>query len=146
MNNVEDFALAKDERIIKEYKAAKMISPYKLDVDLSLTNKRVIVFGKGLSWFGLGENRLIGDVHIDKVTGTDVFKGRSFSLLQLIIGALISIFGISMFGNARDFGNGIIALIIGILIIIFSFKSMFFITIKAENIDPLTIGKERAPP
>jgi hypothetical protein len=104
-----------------------------------------------MSWFGMGENKIVSDVNIDKVTGTDVFKGRTFSIIQLIIGIFIALGGLSsilssdsnnmMRGqSSNNFGGGIILLIIGIAIILFSFKTVFSIIVKAEHIDPISIG------
>ena len=139
----EFIILAEDEHIIKEYEAAKMTAPYKIDVNIALTTKRVVFYGKGTSWFGLGENRLVDEVHINKVIGTNVFNGRTFSLIQLIIGALIALYGLTnLFG--RDSGIAIISLIVGIVIIIFSIKTTFYVEIKAENTSPISVGKERA--
>jgi len=139
----EFITLAEDEHIIKEYEAAKMIAPYKLDVNIALTTKRVVFYGRGNSWFGLGENRLVNEVHINKIIGTNVFNGRSFSLIQLIIGALIALAGLSSISN-REPGNGIIILIVGIIIIIYSIKTTFSVEIKAETTTPISVGKERA--
>lgn len=140
--------LAENEHVIKRYDALNMISPYKLDISIALTNKRVLFYGGGMSWFGMGENKIVSDINIDKVTGTDIFKGRTFSIVQLIIGVLIALGGLSYlassnnsFGaSSNNFGSGLILLIIGIAIILFSFKTVFSIIVKAEHIDPISIG------
>lgn len=145
--------LAENEHVIKRYDALHMISPYKLDISIALTNRRVLFYGDGISWFGMGENKIVSDVNIDKVTGTDIFKGRTFSIVQLIIGVLIGLGGLSYMlssnnnnnmmssgASSSNFGGGLFLLIIGIAIILFSFKTVFSIVVKAEHIDPISIG------
>ena len=164
MHLTEFVNLAKDEKIIKEYEAAKMTSPYKLIVNIALTTKRVMFYGKESG--NINKNQLLDEVHINKVIGTEIFKGRRPNFIQLIIGIIISLFSIGLLidlsGRASSAATeaswyaasyapsmeewfiAIIVLIVGIVIIILSIKSEFHIVIKAENTDSIVVGKERS--
>lgn len=144
MPSVRDFInLGRDEVIIREYNAVKILAPTKMDGNICLTNKRAILYGKTEAFLGLGTSQIASDIHMDVIKGTEIFAEAGIHFWWVLAGIIAVIFGIT---NLQESINLLIFLA-GLAAIAFAIlrkEKGFKIIIKGQNIDPpLSIGRER---
>jgi len=88
---VQEFiTFTEGEVLVKEYQALQIVKPQRLEGNIAVTNKRVILYGKETGFdLGFGKSQLAMDIHLDKIKGTDVLSesrpNRSFIILGIIL-------------------------------------------------------------
>jgi len=144
---VQDFIqFAQGEVLVKEYRALRIRKPQRLEGNIAVTTKRVILYGKAT---GMGKSQLSMDIHIDKVKGTDIFSESRPRWGLVFIGILLFLFGaapLMLLGIPNQTELGIILSIIGLILIVLGFlfpERTFALAIKAENLPSLEISRER---
>ena len=93
MKNVRGVVLAEDEVLIREYEASYLKNP-KTEGYVIATNRRLIFTGNTSTAFG--SSILVRDTKIDTITGIYGGQTRKKSIIQIIIGVLITIFGLNI--------------------------------------------------
>lgn len=142
MPSVRDFInLAKDEVVIREYHALRVIFPFKLDGNICLTNKRAILYGKTESFFGFGSSELANDMHMDVIKGAEIFAESGIHFIWLIVGILIAFSGLPFLQRTEGFLMFVVGLALIALSILLKDKG-FYVNIKGQNLPPLGIGRE----
>lgn len=144
MAPITDFLkLSKGESVIKDYFVFKARTPQKMEGHIAVTNKRVILYGIETPPPKAENSILINEVNIDKVKGVDVFVSPATlkrKTVEMYLGFVYVFFGIAIplaSGGAAAVA-GLLA-VLGIFVIIFSFRKRFWINIKTTGIEGITI-------
>jgi hypothetical protein len=144
MPSVRDFInLAKDEVVIREYHALRIIFPFKLDGNICLTNKRAILYGKTQSFMGFGTSQVANDIHMDVIKGAEIFSESGIHFIWLVIGIILAISGFT--GGMQNtpsfliFLGGLALIALSILLK----DKGFYVNIKGQNLPILGIGREK---
>ena len=147
------FKLGAEEVEVKDYNAAIMKRPEKMEGHIIITNKRAILYAFTIGFLGTSKEYMLNDVHLDEVKGVTSYIGTKRSLSSIIAGIFILLFGLMMmvigFQNAQSYYNsnsaevpvifGLILIIIGIVLILWKTKSIY-IHIKAARVPGIEIG------
>jgi len=144
MASVRDFInLAKDEVVIREYHALKVIFPFSLDGNICLTNKRAILYGKTQSFLGFGTSQIANDIHLDVIKGAEIFSESGIHFVWLILGILIAYSGL---GGGLQNTTSFLFFLVGLALIALSIllkDKGFYVNIKGQNLPILGIGREK---
>ena len=143
MPSVRDFInLAKDEVVIREYHAMRVLFPFKLDGNICLTNKRAILYGKTESFLGLGSSQVANDLHMDIIKGSEVFAETGIHYIWLIIGIFLAITQLGSLQSTIGFLLFLAGLALIALSVLLKDKG-FHVYIKGQDLPVLGIGRER---
>lgn len=133
-NNRNDFVTLSDgEELVKRYRATKIKSP-KVEGIVSITNKRVIFHGKASG------SKIVSEVPIDSVGAIMTYYGTNFKFVQIIIGALLVVLGLTSISDSAI--GGLLIAIIGGLLIWLGIKKTFVLSISSSKAmsAPISIG------
>lgn len=129
------FTMAEGEKIVRKYHCSNIKRP-RCEGYLTVTNKRIVFEGKAAG------SRIAKEVAIDSVSGLDSYYGRNISVIGIIIGVIFALFGlVAVFGDMNTL-IGLLALVIGGLIIYASIKPCFFLNIFSSKATsaPISLG------
>jgi uncharacterized membrane protein len=143
---VDILKLSKGESLIKDYFVFKAKYPQKIEGHVAVTNKRVVLYGVNPN---AEKSRLINEVNVNQVKGVDVFispTSLKYKMIWQCVGFVFMLLGIALpvlASASSETGEpgpvaalGVIIIWIGIfLIIISTFRKMFWINIKTTGMD-----------
>jgi hypothetical protein len=155
MADIQNFiGFAQGERLIKEYSGFKMFSPVKARINLSVTNKRVVVYSSVKNFFVQDQASLFQQIAISEIRGLDILQGTRYNTLQMagavvaLVAGLAAALAGSALGTLPVIGGsiqlvGILLMLIGIVGIIVSAvrpKKLFRFIIRGVALD-LNVGE-----
>jgi hypothetical protein len=155
MADIQNFVgFAQGERLIKEYFGFKMYSPVQARINLSVTNKRVVVYSSVKNFFVQDQASLFQQIAISEIRGLEILQGKKYNFLlmagavaALLAGIIASISG-SVLAALPVVGSsiqviGILLCIIGVCgVVLFALrpKRLFRFIIRGQAID-LNVGE-----
>jgi hypothetical protein len=133
----ESISLAKDETILREYypinKQGFPLISSGIEGRIAVTNKRIIGRSETLG----GHHIKFTSIPLDKAVGTCLYSGSHMLLIPFLIGVLVIIAGILaliMVHSRSALAPGIIGILVGIVLILFSFRNEIHIGVRAATI------------
>nr|WP_319375129.1 hypothetical protein [uncultured Methanoregula sp.] len=155
MADIQNFiGFAQGERLIKEYSGFKMFSPVKARINLSVTNKRVVVYSSVKNFFVQDQASLFQQIAISEIRGLDILQGTRYNILllagsviALVVGLAAALLG-SALGTLPVIGSSIQVVgillsgigIVGIILFAVRPKKLFRFIIRGSGID-LNVGE-----
>ncbi len=153
------FKLGTEEVVVKDYNAAIMKRPQKMEGHIIITNKRAILYASTRGMLGTSREYMLSDVHLDEVKGVTAYVGTKRSLSNIILGIFLLIFGLIVtFIGVQSVGDyysrgigeffiifGLILIIIGIILALWKTKSIY-VHIKAARVPGIEIGVVKKGP
>lgn len=136
MADIQNFiGFAQQERLIKEYAGFRMYSPIKAKINLSVTNKRLIVYSSVSNFFVLDQGSLFQQIAISEIRGLDVIQAvrYNFTLLAGSVIALVAGLGAGLAGSAVSQGSSI-PLLMGIVFCILGILGILFFALRPNRI------------
>ncbi len=132
--------LAVGEFPLRNFYVARLWFPVRARANILVTNLRVVMYGVGGRGI-LGRAHFVQSVHLDKVVGVESFLGWGFNFWMLGGGLLLMILGLLPYLNVNHTLSSLAtprlaylwyALIgVGILLMILSFRRLFYVVVKA---------------
>ena len=132
-------AFAQNEQLIREFFAFKMYFPVKAKINLSVTNKRLIVYSNTQSMLNFEQEALLQQINIDDIRGLELISSKRYNYSILIFGGILFILGsvlcslnsnmvfnsLSLFGTILNLGG-----LVTILLCFLFPKKVFMMQIK----------------
>jgi len=155
MADIQNFVgFAENERLIKEYSGFRMYSPVKAKINLSVTNKRLIVYSSVKNFFVQDQPSLFQQIAISEVRGLEILQAVRYNFLLLGVSAAVLLLGIaalvagSLLNTLPAIGSnsslaGILLCVFGVIgIVLFAVrpKNLFRFVIRGQAID-LHVGE-----
>lgn len=139
---MENIYLAEGECLVRRYRCCETKRPSGKGT-LFLTNKRVIFCGEG------EKNQTLIEMPVKSVAGISSYIGWHCNVLGILLGILIGILGLWLFGKLTNGGGFIIAMVvlsIGIVLVATSIRQRFFLYIySAKAVSaPIALGSAQA--
>lgn len=133
--------LSENEQLVRQYHCSSVKRP-KCEGYLSVTTKRMTFQAEGGGFF---RSRISKEISLDKITGVDCYYGTNLKMAQIVFGVILLIYGFIIMGiNQRfDAGMGFLSflmIVLGIVLIIFSIKKSFKLTVYASECSPSPIS------
>jgi len=127
--------LANEEFVVRTYLCSRLRFFPPCTGYLSVTNRRVLFHGHS------GSSRIVSEVPLDAVSGISTLYGGRFSFVLLIAG-LIFLGTSAVFFTSEDTVFGICALILGIVLLFFSYRKTFILKLYSSKAtsSPIHIG------
>lgn len=126
--------LAENEEVVRQYQCSNIKRPASCIGYLTVTTKRILFEGRSAG------SRISKEVVLDSVSGLDCAYGTNINLRRLILGILVVLVGLT--GNFRSMWQ-IIILLVGVYLIITSFRKTFKLAIYSSKASssPISIGE-----
>ncbi|MBD3108848.1 hypothetical protein IEO70_10775 [Bacillus sp. AGMB 02131] len=141
MKNVRGIVLSEDETVIREYEASYIANP-KSEGYVIATNRRLIFTGSSKST--LGSSIILRDTKIDSISGVSGGLTHKKSLLSIVIGAIIALFGLTFFESA--FNISVLLLGIGGFLIYKGFNAsgvqMYLLIMSSDSTPAINVSVE----
>lgn len=130
--------LAENEKVVRQYQCSNIKRP-RCTGYLTVTNKRILFQARAAT------SRVSKEVVLDSVSGLDCYYGMNINIGGIILGALLALLGLFfLFGEGRDsiVPVGLVLLALGVVLIIFSIRKSFFLSIFSSkaNGSPISLG------
>ncbi|MGA9620932.1 hypothetical protein [Methanoregula sp.] len=85
MADIRDvISFSRNEHLVREYYGLKMFYPVKLKINISLTNKRLIVYSAMKTLLNFEENNLYQQINIEDIRGLEIFRSKQYSVSGII--------------------------------------------------------------
>lgn len=130
------FCMAENEQVVRQYHCSNVRRP-KADGYLIVTNKRVLFQAEAAT------SRISKEVVLDSVSGLDCYYGLNVNVGGIILAVFCIIACFFCFGAREAMVlPGLILLALGIVLLIFSLRKCFFLSIYSSkaNGSPISIG------
>lgn len=133
--------LSENEQLVRQYHCSSVKKP-KCEGYLSVTTKRMTFQAEGGGFF---RSRISKEISLDKITGVDCYYGTNLKMAQIVFGVILLIYGFIIMGINQRFGAGMgflsfLMIVLGIVLIIFSIKKSFKLTVYASECSPSPIS------
>ena len=133
-----ELVLAENEKVVRQYQCSNIKRP-RCTGYLTVTNKRILFQAKAAT------SRVAKEVVLDSVSGLDCYYGLNISIVGIVLGALLALCGLTALfsgGGGPAVLMGLILLALGVVIIVFSIRKSFFLSIFSSkaNGSPISLG------
>ncbi len=135
--------LAVGEVPIRNFYIARLFIPSRARLNILVTNLRVILYGAGGRGV-LGRQRLVQELHLDRIIGVEGFIGWGFNLIMLGLGIVFLVVGASPYSglapNLSRLATPRLAslwytlIVLGITLIVLCFRQLFYVYIKPMSV------------
>jgi hypothetical protein len=139
MADIQNFVgFAQNERLIKEYSGFRMYSPVKAKINLSVTNKRLIVYSSVKNFFVEDQPSLFQQISISEIRGLEVIQAirYNYTLLAGSVIALVAGIAASLAGSLVNSlpSVGTIIPLLGIVFCLVGVVGMIFFALRPNRI------------
>ena len=131
-----ELVLAENEKVVRQYQCSNTKQP-RCTGYLTVTNKRILFQAQAAT------SRIAKEVVLDSVSGLDCYYGLNINIGNIILGALLVIFGLfALFINDSLAPVGLILIALGVVLIVSSIRKSFFLSIFSSkaNGSPISLG------